>query len=207
MKIICVGLNYQSHNKEMNRAPSDKDDAPVLFIKPDSALLTGKDQFYIPDFSSDIHYETELVVRIDKMGKNIAERFAHRYYNEVTLGLDFTARDLQAELKKKGLPWEISKAFDNSAVVGTFIAKNELVKSVDDLNFRLEKDNVVVQSANTSEMIHSVDKIIAYASRFFTLKTGDLIFTGTPAGVDSVKIGDHLEGILENNKLFDIRVC
>lgn len=207
MKIICVGLNYQSHNKEMNRAPSDKDDAPVLFIKPDSALLTGKDQFYIPDFSSDIHYETELVVRIDKMGKNIAERFAHRYYNEVTLGLDFTARDLQAELKKKGLPWEISKAFDNSAVVGTFIAKNELVKSVDDLNFRLEKDNVVVQSANTSEMIHSVDKIIAYASRFFTLKTGDLIFTGTPAGVGSVKIGDHLEGILENNKLFDIRVC
>lgn len=208
MKIICVGQNYQSHNKEMNRALSSKDDDPVLFMKPDTALLSGdKHRFYIPDFSSDIHYETELVVRIDKMGKNIAERFAHRYYNEITLGIDFTARDIQSELKKKGLPWEISKAFDNSAAIGSFVAKDKFGKKLDDLDFLLKIDSEIIQSANTSEMIHPVDKIIAYASRFFTLKTGDLIFTGTPAGVGRVKIGNHLEGILENDKLLDLFIC
>lgn len=208
MKIICVGQNYQSHNKEMNRALSSKDDDPVLFMKPDTALLAGdKHEFYIPDFSSDIHYETELVVRIDKMGKNIAERFAHRYYNEITLGIDFTARDIQSELKRKGLPWEISKAFDNSAAIGSFVAKDKYAKNIDSLDFHLKIDGSVMQSANTSEMLHSVDKIIAYASRFFTLKTGDLIFTGTPAGVGSVRIGNHLEGILEEDKLLDLFIC
>ena len=208
MKIICVGLNYQSHNKEMNRTLSSKDDDPVLFMKPDTALLAGgKNQFYIPDFSTDIHYEAEVVVRIDKMGKNIAERFAHRYYNEITLGIDFTARDLQTELKKKGLPWEISKAFDNSAAVGNFVSKEKLGKSINDLSFELSKNEIIVQKGNTSEMIHSVDKIISYTSQFFTLKTGDLIFTGTPSGVGSVKIGDHLIGKLENNELLDLYIC
>lgn len=208
MKIICVGLNYQSHNKEMNRALSSKDDDPVLFMKPDTALLpNNKKQFYIPDFSSEIHYEAELVVRIDKMGKNIAERFAHRYYNEITVGIDFTARDIQAGLKQKGLPWEISKAFDNSAVVGAFVPKDKYGKDISDLNFQLKINDVLVQSGNTTDMIHSVDKIIAYASRFFTLKTGDLIFTGTPAGVGTVSIGNHLVGILEGDELFDLDIC
>lgn len=208
MKIICVGLNYQSHNKEMNRELSDKNDDPVLFMKPDSALLTSdKKQFFIPDFSSDIHYETELVVKISKMGKNINEKFAHRYYEEITLGFDFTARDIQSQLKKKGLPWEISKAFDNSAAVGNFIPKDKFGKAIDNLDFAMSKNNIVVQSANTSEMIHPVDKIIAYASRFFTLKTGDLIFTGTPAGVGKVEIGDNLKASLEGCELLDLQIC
>jgi 2-keto-4-pentenoate hydratase/2-oxohepta-3-ene-1,7-dioic acid hydratase in catechol pathway len=208
MKIICVGLNYQSHNKEMNRALSSKDDDPVLFMKPDTALLhADKHEFFIPDFSSDIHYETELVVRIDKMGKNIAERFAHRYYNEITLGIDFTARDIQAGLKAKSLPWEISKAFDNSAAIGTFVAKDKYGKDIDNLSFQLQIDDNIVQSGNTSEMIHPVDKIIAYASRFFTLKTGDLIFTGTPAGVGKVAIGNHLSGTLEGEELLSLNIC
>ncbi len=208
MKIICVGLNYQSHNKEMQRELSKKEDDPVLFMKPDTALLVAdKQNFYIPDFSSDIHYEAELVVRIDKMGKNIAERFAHRYYNEITIGIDFTARDIQSELKKKGLPWEISKAFDNSAAIGSFIPKDKLKKSIDNLNFELSINEKVVQTGHTTEMIHSVDKIIAYASRFFTLKTGDLIFTGTPAGVGKVSIGDHLCGNMESQKLLDLHIC
>lgn len=208
MKIICVGLNYQSHNKEMQRELSKKEDDPVLFMKPDTALLVAdKQNFYIPDFSSDIHYEAELVVRFDKMGKNIAERFAHRYYNEITIGIDFTARDIQLELKKKSLPWEISKAFDNSAAIGSFISKDKLEKSIDNLNFELSINEKVVQIGHTTEMIHSVDKIIAYASRFFTLKTGDLIFTGTPAGVGKVSIGDHLCGNVEGQKLLDLHIC
>lgn len=207
MKIICVGLNYQSHNKEMNRALSSEDDDPVLFLKPDTAILHNDEKhFYIPDFSSNIHYEAELVVKISKMGKNIAERFAHRYYNEITLGIDFTARDIQSELKSKGLPWEISKAFDNSAAVGIFVSKDKFGKEINNLNFKLEIDGKVVQAANTSQMIHSVDKIIAYASQFFTLKTGDLIYTGTPAGVGKVEIGNHLMGYLEKDNLLDVHI-
>lgn len=207
MKIICVGLNYQSHNKEMSRALSSKDDDPVLFLKPDTAILHNDEKhFYIPDFSSNIHYEAELVVKISKMGKNIAERFAHRYYNEITLGVDFTARDIQSELKSKGLPWEISKAFDNSAAVGIFVSKDKFGKEINNLNFKLEIDGKVVQAANTSQMIHSVDKIIAYASQFFTLKTGDLIYTGTPAGVGKVEIGNHLMGYLEKDNLLDVHI-
>lgn len=207
MKIICVGLNYQSHNKEMNRALSSKDDDSVLFLKPDTAILHNDEKhFYIPDFSSNIHYEAELVVKISKMGKNIAERFAHRYYNEITLGVDFTARDIQSELKSKGLPWEISKAFDNSAAVGIFVSKDKFGKEINNLNFKLEIDGKVVQAANTSQMIHSVDKIIAYVSQFFTLKTGDLIYTGTPAGVGKIEIGNHLMGYLEKDNLLDVHI-
>ena len=208
MKIICVGLNYQLHNKEMNRELSSSDDDPVLFLKPDTAILhNDKNQFFIPDFSSNIHYEVELVVKINKMGKNIAERFAHRYYDEITLGIDFTARDIQSEMKSKGLPWEISKAFDNSAAVGIFVSKDQFEKEINNLNFQLEIDGKVVQSANTIDMIHPVDKIISYASRFFTLKTGDLIFTGTPAGVDKVEIENHLIGSLEGQELLDVHIC
>lgn len=206
MKIICVGQNYQAHNKEMNRPLSDGNEDPVLFLKPDSSLLKDNKPFFIPDFSNEIHYETEVVVKIDRLGKNIAERFAHRYYQEITIGIDFTARDLQQQLKEKRLPWELSKAFDNSAVVGKFISKEELQSDVNKLNFNLFKNSEIVQSANTSEMIHSIDQIIAFASRFFTLKIGDLIFTGTPAGVGKININDHLEGNLEGNKLLDFYI-
>lgn len=206
MKIICVGLNYQLHNKEMNRPLSSKDGDPVLFLKPESSLLKDAKPFYIPDFSSEIHYETEVVVKISKLGKNIAERFAYRYYEEVTLGIDFTARDLQNKLKDEGLPWEISKAFDNSAVIGEFVKKSELEKAVNQLGFRLDINSECVQKSNTAEMVHAVDKIISYASRYFTLKTGDLIFTGTPAGVGPVSIDDHLEGYLEDEKLLDFYI-
>ncbi len=206
MKIVCVGLNYQSHNIEMKREPSDKNDDPVLFQKPDTALLhNDKNEFYIPDFSSDIHYEAEVVVKINKMGKNIAERFAHRYYDEITIGLDFTARDLQSKLKAKGLPWEISKAFDNSAAVGTFINKENVDLSA--CNFSLQINDQTVQQGNTSDMIHSIDQIIAYASRYFTLKTGDLIFTGTPAGVGKISIGDKLNGWIEDSMLLNVYIC
>lgn len=208
MKIICVGQNYTSHNKEMGRTTGSSDDDPVLFMKPDTAILHNDEhRFYIPDFSSDIHYEAETVVKINKMGKNIAERFAHRYYEEITIGIDFTARDLQAELKQKGLPWEISKAFDNSAAVGKFIAKSSLTENINNINFVLSKNNETVQSSNTKEMIHPIDKIIAYASCFFTLKTGDLIFTGTPSGVGQVEIGDLLCGYIEEQKLLEIQIC
>lgn len=208
MKIICVGLNYQSHNTEMKRDFDSVDIEPVIFIKSDSAILhDDKNRFFIPDFSSDIHYEAELVVRIDKMGKNIGERFAHRYYNEMTIGLDMTARDIQLQLKSRGLPWELSKSFDNSAILGTFISKSKFGKEISELKFSLRKNKETVQSADTSQMIHSVDKIIAYASRFFTLKTGDLIFTGTPAGVGPVKIGDVLTGFIEDDKLLQVHIC
>ena len=191
----------------MNRSLSCNEDSdPVLFLKPDSALLKDGKPFFIPDFSTDVHYELELVVKINRLGKNISERFSHRYYDEVTLGIDFTARDLQNKLKEEGLPWEISKAFDNSAVIGDFVDKSKLNKSVDSLDFRLDKNAVCVQQTNSSEMIHSVDKIIAYASRFFTLKIGDLIYTGTPAGVGRVDVNDHLEAYMEGQRLLDFYV-
>ncbi|NDW19329.1 FAA hydrolase family protein [Dysgonomonas sp. 216] len=206
MKIICVGSNYESHNKEMNRLVSPKEQSPVLFLKPDSALLKDGKAFYIPDFTNDVHYELELVVKINRLGKNIAERFAHRYYADVSVGIDFTARDLQNDLKKKGLPWEISKAFDGAAVLGEFVGRDSLSNSVDSLHFSLLKNGECVQNANTSEMLFSVDQIVAYASRFFTLKIGDIIYTGTPAGVGTVNVGDHLEGFLEGEKLLDFYV-
>lgn len=203
MKIIAVGLNYASHNEEMKRTFESA--VPVIFLKPDSALLKDGKPFFIPDFSNEIHYETELVIKINRLGKNISERFAHRYYNEVTVGIDFTARDLQRQQKELGLPWEISKSFDNSAAMGTFIPIHEL-KDIHNTNFHLDINGVTVQSGNSNNMIFSVDRIISYVSKFFTLKIGDLIYTGTPAGVGPVSINDHLEGYLEDEKVLDFWV-
>ena len=203
MKIIAVGMNYAAHNKELHHSLELSE--PTIFMKSDSSLLKDGKPFFIPDFSSEVHYETEIVVRIDRLGKNIAERFAHRYYNEVTVGIDFTARDLQNKLRAQGLPWEISKAFDNLAVIGTFIPL-EQAGDVNRLPFHLDINGSKVQEGNTSNMLFSVDKIIAYVSRFFTLKIGDLIYTGTPAGVGPVKIDDHLEGYLGERKLLDFYV-
>lgn len=203
MKILAVGLNYESHNLEMKRTFESSE--PVIFMKPESSQLKDGKPFFIPDFSNGIHYETEMVVKIDRLGKNIAEEFAHRYYNDITVGIDFTARDLQRNLKEKGLPWEISKGFDASAAIGRFVSKEEFV-NIQDINFHLDINSETVQQGNTRDMIYSVDKIIAYVSQFFTLKIGDLIFTGTPAGVGPVKIDDHLEGYIENRKLIDFNV-
>jgi 2-keto-4-pentenoate hydratase/2-oxohepta-3-ene-1,7-dioic acid hydratase in catechol pathway len=199
MKIFAVGMNYAAHNKEMHNSLELSE--PVIFMKGDSLLKDGK-PFFIPDFSSQIHYETELVIKICRLGKNIAEKFAHRYYEEVTVGIDFTARDLQTDLRQRGLPWELSKAFDNSAVVGTFVPLAE-IGNVGQLSFHLTINEQTVQQGYTDRMIFSVDKIIAHVSRFFTLRIGDLIYTGTPAGVGTVNIGDHLQGYLENRKLLD----
>ena len=203
MKIIAVGMNYANHNKEMHHSLLISE--PVIFMKSDSALLKDGKPFFIPDFSSEIHYETEVVVKINKLGKNIAEQFAHRYYNEVTIGIDFTARDLQSDLREKGLPWEICKGFDQSAVIGEFVALDES-DNIQQLNFHLDIDGKTVQKGNTSDMIFSVDKIISYVSRFFTLKIGDLIYTGTPAGVGKVEIGNNLQGYLGDRKLLDFYV-
>lgn len=202
MKIIAVGWNYHDHNKEMNRlfTPSE----PTIFMKPDSALLKDGKPFFIPDFSERVEYETELVIKINRLGKNIAPRFAHRYYNEVTVGIDFTARDLQQKLKEKGAPWEISKAFDSSAVVGEFIDVSILDRS--SIDFHLDINGNTVQSGNNADMIFKIDDIIAYVSRFFTLKIGDLIFTGTPAGVGPVSINDRLQGYIGDKKLLDFYV-
>lgn len=206
MKILCVGLNYRLHNDEMNRQVVDIPKDPVLFMKPDSSLLKDNKPFYIPDFSNNIQHELEVVIRINKVGKNIAERFAHRYYDELTVGLDLTARDIQAELKEKKLPWEISKGFDGSAIVGNFVSKEKFDKPINELDFNLLKNNIEVQRGNTSQMLHSIDKIIAYASQFFTLKIGDLIFTGTPQGVGKLCIDDHLVASLENQTLLDFYI-
>lgn len=196
-------MNYAAHNKELHHTLELTE--PTIFMKSDSSLLKDGKPFFIPDFSSEIHYETELVVKIDRLGKNIAERFAHRYYSEVTVGIDFTARDLQRRLREQSLPWEISKAFDNSAVIGTFIPL-EKAGNVNQLSFHLDMNGKTVQQGNTADMLFSVDQIIAYVSRFFTLKIGDLIYTGTPVGVGPVSIGDHLEGYLGERKLLDFHV-
>ena len=203
MKIIAVGMNYAAHNKELHHSLELSE--PTLFMKADSALLKDGKPFFIPDFSEEVHYETEIVVRIDRLGKNIAERFAHRYYAEVTVGIDFTARDLQRKLRAQGLPWEISKSFDNSTVIGTFVPLED-VGDINRLPFHLEINGKPVQAGNTADMLFSVDKVIAYASRFFTLKMGDLIYTGTPARVGPVKIDDHLEGYIGERKLLDFYV-
>ena len=196
-------MNYAAHNKELHHTLEITE--PTIFLKADSSLLKDGKPFFIPDFSSEMHYETELVVKIDRLGKNIAERFAHRYYNEVTVGIDFTARDLQRRLREQGLSWEISKAFDNSAAIGTFVPLNE-AGEVNHLSFHLDINGQTVQQGCTEDMLFSVDKIIAYVSRFFTLKIGDLIYTGTPAGIGAVHIGDHLEGYLGDRKLLDFHV-
>lgn len=203
MKIICVGRNYTDHIAELeNEKPED----PVLFQKPDTSILLKKQPFFIPDFSNEVHYEVEVLVKIKKIGKHIQEKFAHKYYDEIGLGIDFTARDLQQKLKEKGLPWEKAKAFDGAAVVSNkWIDKSEL-GDIDDLGFRLEKNEEVVQKGSTSHMLWKIDELIAYISTYFTLKIGDIIFTGTPAGVGKVSPDDRLTGYLEENKMFSIRV-
>jgi len=203
MKIICIGRNYVAHAKELNNEVPDE---PVFFMKPDSALLRNNDSFYLPGWTNDVHHEIELVIKIKRLGKNIGKRFAHRYYDEIGLGIDFTARDVQQKLKEKGLPWEKAKAFDQSAVLGsTFIDKNEF-SDLKNISFRLLKNGNLVQDGNSSLMIFDFDEIISQISGYITLKIGDLIYTGTPAGVGAVGVGDRLEGFLEERKLFDFEI-
>jgi 2-keto-4-pentenoate hydratase/2-oxohepta-3-ene-1,7-dioic acid hydratase in catechol pathway len=202
MKIICVGRNYVAHAKELNNEVPEN---PVLFMKPNTALLKGNAPFYHPDWSKDIHYETELVLKISKQGKYIAEKFAHKYYEEITVGIDFTARDLQNYQKQKGLPWEIAKAFDGSAPVGEFVKIAQL-KNPGNIHFSMKKNNIEVQNGNTENMIYNFDKLIAYMSQFFTLQVGDLIFTGTPAGVGPVAIGDTITCFLEDTAVLNFEV-
>lgn len=204
MKIIAVGMNYAAHCHELH-ANENLPKEPVIFMKPDSALLKDSKPFFIPDFSKRMDYETELVVRICRLGKNIAPRFAHRYYDAVTVGIDFTARDLQNQLRAEGKPWEISKGFDNSAVIGDFVSVSKF-KDVQNLDFHLTIDGNKVQEGNTRDMIFKIDDLIAYISQFYTLKIGDLLYTGTPVGVGPVQIGNHLEGYLEGEKLLDFYV-
>lgn len=202
MKIICIGRNYANHIEELkNERPSE----PVVFMKPDSAILLKQHPFVIPEFSEDIHHELELIVKITKVGKYIEPKFAHKYYDEISVGIDFTARDLQAKLKEKGLPWEKAKAFDGSAVIGEFLSKSQFV-SLENITFELKNNDVAVQKGNSNMMLWSIDELVSYVSQFFTLKIGDIIFTGTPAGVAAVKPDDVLEGFLEGQKLFRIQV-
>lgn len=202
MKIICIGRNYSDHAKEMNAPLPSK---PVFFMKPDTALLPKRNPFYYPDFTKDLHHELELVVRISRLGKNIAEKYANEYYDEIGLGIDFTARDLQQECKEKGLPWEIAKAFEHSAPISEkFIPKHEF--DLQNTSFVLHKNGEIVQTGHVKDMIFTIDQLIAYVSQFMTLKIGDLLFTGTPAGVGPVQIGDRLEGMLNGEKLLDLKI-
>lgn len=202
MKIICVGRNYAAHIEELdNERPKD----PVLFLKPDTAILLKKQPFFIPEFSDDVHYEVEVLVKIKKIGKHIDRKFAHKYYDEIGLGIDFTARDLQASLKEKGLPWEKAKAFDGAAVIGNFIPKKKF-ESVNNISFQLVKNDEIVQQASTALMLWKIDELIEYISKYFTLKIGDIIFTGTPSGVGKVHPEDKLTGFIEGTEVFSIKV-
>lgn len=202
MKLICIGRNYTEHIKELN---NEKPTDPVIFIKPDTAILLKKQPFFIPDFSDDVHHEVEVLVKINKVGKHIAKKFAHKYYDEISVGIDFTARDLQSQLKAKGLPWEKAKSFDGAAVIGEWMPKTAF-KDLNDLNFSLKKNTEIVQNGQTNHMLYKIDEIIEYVSKYFTLKIGDIIFTGTPAGVSKVNPNDQLEGYLEQHQLFSIKV-
>lgn len=202
MKIICIGRNYVDHAKELNNPVPSK---PVFFMKPDTALIQKHNPFFYPEFSNDIHYEAELVLKICRNGKHIEEKFAYKYYNQIGIGIDLTARDLQNECKKKGLPWEIAKAFDNSAPLGEFMAVSDF-NDLTNIKFSLKINGEIRQNGNSGDMIFSFDKIIAYISQFITLKIGDLIFTGTPAGVGPIKIGDHFEAFIGENKLLNFKV-
>jgi 2-keto-4-pentenoate hydratase/2-oxohepta-3-ene-1,7-dioic acid hydratase in catechol pathway len=203
MKIIAIGMNYAEHNKELNNTLLPE--KPVIFMKPDSAILKDGKPFFIPEFTNRVDYETELVVRICRLGKHIAPRFAHRYYDAVTVGIDFTARDLQNDFRSKGLPWELCKGFDDSAVLGNFVPLDK-VRDIQDLHFHLDIDGQTVQRGHTADMLFKVDEIIAYVSQFCTLKIGDLLFTGTPVGVGPVSVGQHLQGYLEGEKVLDFHV-
>ncbi|HIY87291.1 MAG TPA: fumarylacetoacetate hydrolase family protein [Candidatus Bacteroides pullicola] len=204
MKIIAVGMNYARHNQELGHTEAGSE--PVIFMKPDSALLREGKPFFLPNFSKDMQYETEVVVRICRLGKCIASRFAHRYYDAVTVGIDFTARDLQSRFRAEGLPWELSKGFDNSAAIGRFVPLEQLGGDVQQLDFHLDIDGREVQCGHTADMLYRVDDIIAYISRFMTLKMGDLLFTGTPAGVGPVSVGQHLQGYLGDENVLDFYI-
>lgn len=201
MKILCVGRNYSEHAKELGNAVPEN---PVIFSKPDTALIKNNEPFYHPDFSQDIHHEVELVIKISKMGKKIQPKFARNYFTEIGLGIDFTARDVQSKLKEKGLPWELAKAFDGSAPIGEFI--NIEGKDLSNINFSLTKNGEMVQQGNTAQMIFPFEEIVSFVSQFFTLKVGDLIYTGTPAGVSKINIGDKLEGFIENQLMLTCEV-
>ena len=202
MKFICIGRNYAAHAAELQHSVPKE---PVFFLKPESALTRLNRPFFIPDFSEEIHFETEIIVKINRLGKCISERFAHKYYDEIGLGVDFTARDIQRKCIAGGEPWEIAKAFDGSAVVGKFVDKNKF-RDIQNINFHLLLNGEKVQSGNTKDMLFTVDQIIAHVSKFMTVKMGDIIFTGTPVGVGPVKINDHLEGFIEGERFFDFLV-
>jgi 2-keto-4-pentenoate hydratase/2-oxohepta-3-ene-1,7-dioic acid hydratase in catechol pathway len=202
MKLICIGRNYVKHIEELH---NERPDEPVVFMKPDSAVLLKQNPFIIPEFSDDIHHELEILVKINKIGKHIDAKFAHKYFDEIGLGIDFTARDLQSKLKEKGLPWEKAKGFDGSAVIGDFLPKSSF-ENIENITFELKNNGKTVQLGNTSHMIWKINELIAHISRYFTLKIGDIIFTGTPEGVAPVKPNDVLEGFIEKNKLFRIQV-
>ncbi|MEI6821546.1 MAG: fumarylacetoacetate hydrolase family protein [Bacteroidota bacterium] len=202
MKIICIGRNYLDHVKELN---SNLPTEPVFFLKPDTCIINRNQPFFYPEFSKEIHYETELVVRINKVGKHIQQKFANTYYDELTVGIDFTARDIQRQCQQKGLPWEISKGFDGAAPIGKFVKKDSF-DSIQNINLKLNINNQTIQQGNTKDMIFSVDTIISYVSKFITLKMGDIIFTGTPSGVGPVKIGDRLEAFLNDQSLLKVDI-
>ena len=202
MKIICVGRNYVDHIKELN---NKKPKEPVLFLKPQTAIINKGQPFFIPSFSKEVHYELEVIIKINRLGKFIQREFSHKYYNEIGLGIDFTARDLQLELKEKGLPWEKAKAFDGSCLIGKKKKKKDF-NNIDNINFRLTKNDEIVQNSSTSLMLWKVDELIEYISKFFTLKIGDVIFTGTPSGVGKVQLNDKLKGYMDDNELLSINI-
>lgn len=202
MKIFAIGQNYSEHNKELN---STNPTEPVVFMKPDSALLKNNKPFFIPDFTTELHYETELIIKFNRLGKNIEPKFAHRYFSEIGLGVDFTARDIQRRLKAEGKPWEICKAFDNSAVIGNFLPISDFA-DIQNIPFHLDLNGNTVQKGNSQDMIFPINELIAYVSRFFTIKIGDILFTGTPVGVGKVAIGDKLEGYISDKKMFDFNI-
>ena len=202
MKIICIGRNYKNHVNELNNiVPTE----PVIFLKPDTSIILKNQPFFIPDFSNDIHHEVEVIVKINRVGKYISKEFAHKYYDKIGLGIDFTARDIQQNQKKFGLPWEKAKAFDGSALIGKWVNKTSF-DDINDINFSLMKNNELVQQGNTSQMLWDIDSIIAYVSSFFTLKIGDIIFTGTPDGVGAVKENDKLKGFINGDEFFDLKI-
>ncbi len=202
MKLICIGRNYTDHIEELE---NEKPVEPVVFLKPDTAILLKKQPFFIPDFSNDVHHEVEVLVKINKVGKYIDRKFAHKYYDQISLGIDFTARDLQQKLKGKGLPWETAKAFDGAAVIGKWVSKNQF-EDLNNLNYSLKRNETTVQEGNTKLMLWKIDELIEFVSKYFTLKIGDVIFTGTPAGVGAVQANDTLEGFIEGEQFFSIRV-
>ena len=202
MKIICIGKNYLKHIEELN---SKKENEPVIFLKPDTSIIQKKQPFFIPEFSNEIHYEIEIIIKFSRLGKHIETKFSNKYYQKISLGIDFTARDFQRKFKERGLPWEVAKAFDNSALIGDWLDVKDF-KDINNINFRLEKNGKIVQNSNSSNMIWKIDELISNASKFFTIKIGDILFTGTPDGVGKVFENDVLNGFIEEKKVFSIKI-